>query len=431
MGKKELNLEKRIYNILFIFVISLLFSTQVVDALSPVDNASFDSLEEALISKFGDNYDEFLDDNQYELDVAQKIDDLIKDNYGDICPAYFGGMYISDNSKNLIIQIVEDNIPKSNTKEFELYKRIISMDSTLIIEYVNYSFVDLMLAQKSISNKTYNNKDKNFSSAYIDVINNKVVVELIDDNLINRKLFENKILKNNLQLSLNNASNADAIDSDMVTIKRGYVNKTYALNELYPGQKIITNDGSICSMGFRTKYNGKNGYVTAGHCVYLGVEFNDNRVMPTGQVKIYSFKNNGNADYAFIETSSYTPSNRLAYGKNNMNLYQMDLIVSSSSPTIVVGTAIAKVGQTTKYTAGKITNLSFTATYNLGITINNLIKADLKADSGDSGGAVFIPKTNNTALPIGIISGGPKNDNSQSYFTSINSLPSSLRLGRY
>ena len=56
--------------------------------------------------------------------LAGKIDDMLKDDNGSY-PDYFGGIYISSDSKNVILQIVNDNIPNDNSNEYDIYKNII------------------------------------------------------------------------------------------------------------------------------------------------------------------------------------------------------------------------------------------------------------------------------------------------------------------
>lgn len=58
-------------------------------------------------------------------------------------PLYFGGMYVSDDSKNVILQIVKDNIPDENSDEYSIYKKIINLVSSIKIQYVENLYNEL------------------------------------------------------------------------------------------------------------------------------------------------------------------------------------------------------------------------------------------------------------------------------------------------
>ena len=413
----------KMFKLLEIMVLTMIILPCVpVNAYSSNNTAGSDTLKEAFINEFGNDYLQYLEDNSYELSIAQKIDDLIKKNYVDSYPDYYGGMYISDDSKNLIIQIVERNIPKNDTSDYYIYKKLISMDNTIMIEYVRNSFKNLNDVHHMISNNY--KYDKNFSSMYIDVVNNNVVIELLDNSLLKQEDFKNYLSVIN-KMSLSEIDNL--FDSNLITFMQGSIKEhTSSLYDMYPGQSIAV-PGGTCSMGFRTKYNGHAGYMTAGHCVMID---GTNTILATGQVKVFQYQNQQVGDYAFVQTSTYTPLNTMKYGMNNLAAYPMDLLVTTA-PTLVVGTAIAKEGATTHYTAGTITALNYDVYYNsTGKTIKGLVKATLSSAQGDSGGVVFIPQTNFTAKPIGIISGG-NTGLGEAYFTSIHSLPYALKSGRY
>ncbi len=413
-------MKKKILKVLGVATFAFLSLLIEANASTIKYNSGFDTLKESLIDAYGVNYEEELKNNKKQYEVAVKIDELFKSEYGENYPSYFGGLYISDDSKNLIVQIIEKNIPDESSVDYKIYKEIISMDEAIIVEKVKNSYKNLATVKELIEKNSNNSINNNIASSYIDVKNNNIVVELLDNSIAKQKAVTNEIIKDRNELNVKNESN---MYSDLISFKLGTMKQTTAVSDLKPGQKIAITSTKSCSMGFRMMYNGKRGYLTAGHCAYWeGL----NSSITTGIIRLIQYKNNQNYDYAFIESNNlYNPVNRLAYGKDNMSIYQMDLTVNNNStPIIVSGMAISKVGYTTKYTSGKIKNLNVSANYS-GTTINGLISSDFKADSGDSGGAVFAPTSNYTATPIGILSGRSK-DYSSTYFTSITSLPSSL-----
>lgn len=419
---KKVNILRLVCSFVLITILSSCIS---VKAYSTNNEVGFNTLKEAFIDEFGDDYMRYLEDNYYELSVAQKVEKLLKEENGDSYPDFYGGMYISEDSKNLIIQIVKEKVPEKNTNKYKLYEKMINIDDTIIVESVKHSFNELSNVRNLVSKCNINNN--NFNSMYIDVFNNNVVIELLNNTPLKQQDFINNLsIFNTMSVSKNDK----LFDPELIEFKQGVINEhTSSNNSLYdmkPGQSIAVPGGS-CSMGFRTKYNGQPGYMTAGHCVMID---ETNTTLTTGKVKVFQYANQQVGDYAFVQTSTYTPLNIMKFGMNNLDAYQMELIVTSA-PTLVAGTAIAKEGATTKYTAGKITAPSFDAYHSsTGKTIKGLVKSDLLSAKGDSGGVVFIPKTNFTAIPIGILSGGNEGAGLM-YFTNINSLPYALRSGRY
>lgn len=160
-------------------------------------NSKYISFEHGNINTLLKNQEQI--NNSYQSEVAIKVDSLIKKD--NIYPNYFGGMYISDDSKNLIIQLVKDNIPKeSNTSEYDTYNKMLNIDSSIKIKYVKNSYNDLneinnkIIKYFSSNNAKYNNLNGN----YVDVINNIVVVELLENNEEQREEFKRLVVDSNL-----------------------------------------------------------------------------------------------------------------------------------------------------------------------------------------------------------------------------------------
>lgn len=200
------------------------------------------------------------------------------------------------------------------------------------------------------------------------------------------------------------------------------------------GEKIIVKDNKECSMGFRTKYKGKTGFVTAGHCVELGATYYSGKV-----IKV-QFKNNEKYDYAFVETKSWiTPLNDLYFTAG----IHLRLAVANFSPIYVENASIASSGNKSGVTYGKIIKLNCTVDGELSdgtrVITKGMIKADYKTKHGASGAPVFWAEVKNgESVPIGINSSGVYPAGSDingystySYFTGINELPNEMKMGRY
>lgn len=407
-NKEGINMKKTLLLILTILVYTS-FCVKV-DASVLLEEINY---KKSLIEAYGTDYEEYLENNWKQVQIAEQVDNLLKNNYFNNYPEYYGGMYISDDSLNLIVQIVKDvNLQE---KDLEVIEKIISLNKNIIIEYVENSYNKLISYNNEITKYIENNDDEEIQSNYIDVINNKVTLEISSDSDEKMKKTVNKILsKSRVNDKMINYRDASQIFLNATTIKAG---------QKY---QVV---GWECSTGFRTKYNGKNGVVTAGHCLdKVGAD------TQIGKIRVIQFKNNESYDYGFIETeSNYTLSNDLAYPYSG---YKKLAPPNNTSPLIVVNMAIAKSGFRTGYTAGKVTsintgtrNIKDSADPNKSYNISGLISASYNGNTGDSGAPVFVPKSDlNGSILIGIhnASGG-----GESLFTSINDIPNSLKSGRY
>lgn len=379
-----------------------------------------EALNKTLKESYGDNYEQVLEDNWHQALVGEKVQNLLEEYYGEnIYPDYYGGMYISDDSKNLIIQVVKENIPISQD-EYNKYKNIISLDNSIELEFVSKSYNYLNDLVDEILNNYYNN----FKSVYIDTMNNKVVVGLDENNPKEQAKFKKSMVKS----------------SSLFEVKDTYENLAFKeeeiiLNARYnPGEKTQIYD-TYYSIGFRTKYKGKAGFVTAGHCVdKVG------GITQQGIVRLRQFVDGGKYDYSFIELDeSSSVTNTLAYYQSiSSNILAGN---DNKSHRLYQNLIVAKSGGATKYTTGKIISTSSNIKVSYEVrknewkiyTINNLVNASYSSAVGDSGGPVFIPKTNKDggSISIGIHSSSSNINKNESYFTSIEALPVELQTGRY
>lgn len=324
------------------------------------------------------NYDsEFLDRNAYLTKVAEKVDKVLSNYYNEKLPSYFGGMYINDESTKFIIQIVKDNLPLEGSPDFSIYKEITSIDEKVEIEYVKNSYTELTDLNNSII-KYFTSKNveyKNLNANYIDVMNNTVVVELLENNQRQASSFQNAV-----------------INSNAIVFLEGKNNKNYAT--INAGQSITVSGGGYCSMGFRARLNGKNGYITAGHCVTgLGA------TIPSGVARKY--QESGKIDATFIETNStYNMSDSLMYPSGSITKLNNTLC-----PYLAINTVVAKSGATTKYTSGQVKSKTVSGYWD-GFYFTNLIGTNMSSAGGDSGSPVFTTSLVDGGAPLaGILKG--------------------------
>jgi len=156
------------------------------------------------------------------------------------------------------------------------------------------------------------------------------------------------------------------------------------------GDAIRTSSGSRCSLGFNVLKGGVQHLLTAGHCGNISPSW----TIP-GTVVGSSFPGN---DYAIIKYTSTTPTR-----PGDVDLYNGTFQDITAAANPVVGRAVKKSGSTTRVTSGTVMALNTTVNYPQG-TVTGVIRTNVCAEPGDSGGALFAG-----AVAHGLVSGGSGN----------------------
>lgn len=139
--------------------------------------------------------EDFYERNYQLTFVARDVEAFFKYRFGDVYPDFYGGMYISDDSYNLIVQIVEEKIPEKGTMEYYYYNELSTVDERIKTEYVKYSYNELLNINNEITDYFSNNKVfEDLNSWYIDVYNNRVVVNFVDVTDSIKKEFKDKVI---------------------------------------------------------------------------------------------------------------------------------------------------------------------------------------------------------------------------------------------
>lgn len=333
--------------------------------------------------------------NHFSMNTLNKSDEI---DY----PDYYGGAYINDSGKLVVLIKGSPNRYKKNIED------IIGNQEVEFIACKN-SYKDLNSIMKSLNSyksnpsSSNNANSKNFNFFYLDDTSNNITVYLDDDSDLKKKEFKKHVY-----------------NSKAITFKK-MVGKLTFNATIYAGD-LITSPKGAGSVGFRAKNSaGEEGIVTAGHVInqYQTLSYNSS---PIG---IYSVsKIGGYIDAAFIPiTESYLniPTNTIA-GTSNV------LSTATSSPG--VGTVVNKVGQRTGSTSGKILNTTATGTID-GVTLTNLTTTNYSADGGDSGGIVYsYVSSTNTRYTVGVHSGDNK-ELGVSFFSKAQNVLTGLNVTRY
>ncbi|MFI5836536.1 S1 family peptidase [Micromonospora sp. NPDC051300] len=161
------------------------------------------------------------------------------------------------------------------------------------------------------------------------------------------------------------------------------------------GQAIYTG-GYRCSLGFNVRSGSTYYFLTAGHCTNLGSTWysNSSQTSVLGTRAGTSFPGN---DYGIVRHSNS------ANAAGNVYLYNGSYQDITTAGNAYVGQSVRRSGSTTGLRSGSVSATNATVNYAEG-SVSGLIRTNVCAEGGDSGGSLF---SGSTAL--GLTSGGSGN----------------------
>ncbi|MGP4110089.1 S1 family peptidase [Streptomyces sp. 4N509B] len=205
------------------------------------------------------------------------------------------------------------------------------------------------------------------------------------------------------------------------TVSRGELNElTRAAGDLAPaltiehvpgtfenyaigGDAIYSDLGSRCSLGFNVRSGNTYYFITAGHCTR-------DPYGPTPPYPLWSFDN---VNLHGTTAGSSFPGNDfgiVVYDpqpggvSSAVNLYNGSSQPITSLADPVNGQQACRSGSTTGLQCGSVTGLGFTVDYGGGDVVTGMIRTNICAEPGDSGGPLFSGSTG-----LGLTSGGSGN----------------------
>ena len=167
------------------------------------------------------------------------------------------------------------------------------------------------------------------------------------------------------------------------------------LHPTVSGGQAIYGAGYRCSLGFNVRSGSTYYFLTAGHCTNLSSSWysNSSQTSMLGTRAGTSFPGN---DYGIVKYSTTA-------GSGNVYLYNGAYQDITTSGNAYVGQAVTRSGSTTGVHTGVVQALNATVNYPEG-TVSGLIKTNVCAEGGDSGGSLFAGST-----ALGLTSGGSGN----------------------
>ncbi|MFD6936462.1 S1 family peptidase [Streptomyces goshikiensis] len=162
------------------------------------------------------------------------------------------------------------------------------------------------------------------------------------------------------------------------------------LTKLVSGGDAIYATSWRCSLGFNVRSGSTYYALTAGHCTDgAGTWWSDSaRTAVVGSTVGSSFPTN---DYGLVKYASNTPVPPGTVGSQD--------ITSAVDPTLNM--SVSRRGSTTGIHSGTVTGLNATVNYGGGDIVYGMIRTNVCAEPGDSGGPLY-----SGARAVGLTSGG-------------------------
>ncbi|MBM0232554.1 trypsin-like serine protease [Micromonospora sp. STR1_7] len=170
------------------------------------------------------------------------------------------------------------------------------------------------------------------------------------------------------------------------------------LRTLIAGGEGIYGGGGRCSLGANVRSGSTYYVITAGHCTAAASTWYADSAQTTvlGTRTATSFPSN---DYGLIRHTG-----RIAH-PSAVYTYP-GLLPIYGAGNAYVGQAVCRSGATTGVRCGTVTALNQTVNFAGGNVVSGLIRTNICAEPGDSGGPLYVPSTGTI---IGILSGGSGN----------------------
>lgn len=165
-------------------------------------------------------------------------------------------------------------------------------------------------------------------------------------------------------------------------------------NKLISGGDAIYASSWRCSLGFNVRSSsGTYYFLTAGHCTDGAGTWWSNSSHSTvlGTTVGSSFPNN---DYGIVQYTNSTITKSGTVGSQDI----------TSAANATVGMAVTRRGSTTGIHSGSVTGLNATVNYGGGDIVYGMIRTNVCAEPGDSGGPLY-----SGTKAIGLTSGGSGN----------------------
>ncbi|MEU4775081.1 S1 family peptidase [Micromonospora sp. NPDC023644] len=169
------------------------------------------------------------------------------------------------------------------------------------------------------------------------------------------------------------------------------------LRLLIAGGQAIYGGSGRCSLGANVRRGTTYYFVTAGHCTASTSTWyaDGGQTVVLGTRAGSSFPGN---DYGLVRYTGSVPHPSAVYTYPG-------LLTINGAGNAYVGQTVCRSGSTTGVRCGTVTALNVTVNF-AGGAVSGLIRTNICAEPGDSGGPLYVPAT---GIVLGILSGGSGN----------------------
>jgi streptogrisin B len=179
------------------------------------------------------------------------------------------------------------------------------------------------------------------------------------------------------------------------------------------GDRVYSNPAGACTIAVNARAGSVAYALTAGHCTVAGATWytDVSMAVPVGPSGPASFP--GDDFGTVVYTNPLVPVERT----------QVCGVTITGVGSAVVGQSVRREGSTTGCRSGTVTGLNYTVNYGGGVIVSGLIRTNVCAEPGDSGGPLAAG-----SLLIGILSGGSGNCSSGgvTYYQPVNEVLAAL-----
>jgi streptogrisin D len=213
---------------------------------------------------------------------------------------------------------------------------------------------------------------------YVDPVSNQVVVD-VDSTIAGEKLARVKAVA----ARYDGAIRIQQVPGTLSTLISG-------------GEAIYAGGGGRCSLGFNVRSGSAYYFLTAGHCTNIASNWYANSAQ-TSLLGTRAGSTFPGRDYGIVRYSGTTVQ------PGDVYLYNGTYRDITSAANATVGQTAQRSGSTTGVRSGSVTGLNATVNYAEG-TVTGLIRTNICAQPGDSGGPLF-----SGSVALGLTSGGSGN----------------------
>lgn len=370
---------------------ALLKSLGLLAAVLPLSFAAPAALDPKILDAM--KRDMGLDAEQATARVAREVSaSEVIEQLRSSAGASFAGAWVTDNGNTISVGVTDEALTEEVTAAGAT--AVIMANSFSKLEDAKLA-LDQLANQPTILSTREVSPTSGVATWYIDVINNKVVLEALADSTANAEKL---------------AAQAGLAESEFEVRKVEQMPTTFAT--VQGGDAYIISNSARCSVGFSVT----TGFVSAGHCGRAGAS-----VTTSAGASLGTFSNSvfpGSADMSYIRTVSGTTL------RGYINSYGSGTLPVSGSTASAVGSSICRSGSTTGVHCGTVRNLGVTVNYSEG-SVTGMTGTTVCAEPGDSGGSFYTG-----AQAQGVTSGGSGDCSSGgvTYFQPVNEILSTYGL---